>query len=401
MLEMLKKMLKAKEEQRAALMKKAGESTEVAEVRSIHGQVETLANEITELRGAIEAAEGEAAKGINIPPEARSKEDKVPSVELNPLGTYGQGQEQRTADQSEQVDYEKRGKDLIEQRSVTVASSGILLAQHQASDIKGTFNQVSSVIDGVTKKPLIGGESYKRPYLKGYGTGGYTTESGVPTTAEPEFGYADINKAKVTAYAEDTEELAKLPTANYAKEVEKGIQIAIKKKVAAEILVGAGTTNSLMGIFNSTIINVSTDLKISEITNTTLDDIIFSYGGDEDVEDAAVLILSKKDLKAFALLRGLNGEKLHKIVTNGNAGTIDTIPYIINSTCHDVASATTGQYCMAYGPLSNYELAIFSDVDITKSTDYKFKEGMICHRGVTFVGGNVAAHNGFLRVKKA
>ena len=56
---------------------------------------------------------------------------------------------------------------------------------------------------------------------------------------------------------------------------------------------------------------------------------------------------------------------------------------------------------MAYGPLSNYELATFSDTDIKRSTDVKFKEGMIAHRGVVFVGGNVAAHNGFLRIKKA
>ena len=55
---------------------------------------------------------------------------------------------------------------------------------------------------------------------------------------------------------------------------------------------------------------------------------------------------------------------------------------------------------MAYGPLSNYELATFSETEVSRSTDAKFKEGMIAHRGVVFVGGNVAAHNGFLRIKK-
>ena len=55
---------------------------------------------------------------------------------------------------------------------------------------------------------------------------------------------------------------------------------------------------------------------------------------------------------------------------------------------------------MAYGPMENYLLTVFSDVDIQRSTDYKFKQGMICHKGATFVGGNVVAHNGFIRVKK-
>lgn len=44
---------------------------------------------------------------------------------------------------------------------------------------------------------------------------------------------------------------------------------------------------------------------------------------------------------------------------------------------------------MAYGPLSNYQLTIFSDMDVQRSTDFKFKQGMIAHRGSVFAGGNV------------
>ena len=55
---------------------------------------------------------------------------------------------------------------------------------------------------------------------------------------------------------------------------------------------------------------------------------------------------------------------------------------------------------MAYGPLSNYEMPIFSDIDARKSTDYKFKQGQIAYRGDIFAGGAVAAYNGFIRVKR-
>jgi len=65
------------------------------------------------------------------------------------------------------------------------------------------------------------------------------------------------------------------------------------------------------------------------------------------------------------------------------------------------ASTQADDYCMAYGPLSNYMLAIFSDLEIKRSEDYKFKQGMIAHRGSVFVGGNVVSKNGFLRIKKA
>lgn len=299
---------------------------------------------------------------------------------------------------------EERGKALKENRSVTVGSSSVVLPKHDSPDIRPTFNEVSSLIDLVTIKPLMGGESFRQPYLKGYGTGGYTAEGDDYTTAEPIFGYADINKSKVTAYAEDSEEVQKLPAADYDGEVMKGVRIASRKKITREILIGDGTTNHIAGIFSTaaTAIDAATDKAITEIDETTLDEIVFSYGGDEDVEDAAVLILNKKDLKAFVTLRTDEGERVYDVVTKGNSGTIDGVPYIINSACKAVTDGATqtGDYSMAYGPLSNYMLTIFSDVDVQRSTDFKFKQGMIAHRSSVFVGGNVISKNGFLRVKK-
>ncbi len=130
---------------------------------------------------------------------------------------------------------------------------------------------------------------------------------------------------------------------------------------------------------------------------------MFSYGGEEDVESGAALILNKQDLKAFAKLRDDNGNRVHTISYNGNTGLIDGVPFIINSACGVLSGAgtTPDTYCMAYGHLSNYGLAIFSDIDIQRSTDYKFRSGQVAHRGSVYVGGNVIKWNGFVRVKKA
>ena len=89
-------------------------------------------------------------------------------------------------------DAEERGIALMEKRSVTIASTGVILPEYQASDIKPTFNEVSSLIDNVNIKTFKGGESFKPPYLAGYGTGDYTTEGGNPASAEPTFGYAEL-----------------------------------------------------------------------------------------------------------------------------------------------------------------------------------------------------------------
>ncbi|HDR6277315.1 TPA: phage major capsid protein [Bacillus cereus] len=300
---------------------------------------------------------------------------------------------------------EKRGQALMENRAVTVGSGNVVLPKHSATDIRPTFNEVSTLIDRVSSKTLKGGESYQQPYIKSYGEGDYTTEGNDYNTSETTFGYADITKAKVTAYSEDTEELQKLPAADYDAEVMKGITVATRKKLTREILIGTGATNRLVGIFSAaaTAIDSETDLEISAIDASTLDEIIYSYGGDEDVEDAAVLVLNKLDLKAFAKLRTSDGKKVYNVVSQGNSGTIDGVPFIINSACKAVSDAktTAGQYSMAYGPLSNYQLTIFSDMDVQRSTDFKFKQGMIAHRGSVFAGGNVISKNGFLRVKKA
>lgn len=300
---------------------------------------------------------------------------------------------------------EKRGQALMENRAVTVGSGNVVLPKHSATDIRPTFNEVSTLIDRVSSKTLKGGGSYQQPYIKSYGEGDYTTEGNDYNTSETTFGYADITKAKVTAYSEDTEELQKLPAADYDAEVMKGITVATRKKLTREILIGTGATNRLVGIFSAaaTAIDSETDLEISAIDASTLDEIIYSYGGDEDVEDAAVLILNKLDLKSFAKLRTSDGKKVYNVVSQGNSGTIDGVPFIINSACKAVSDAktTAGQYSMAYGPLSNYQLTIFSDMDVQRSTDFKFKQGMIAHRGSVFAGGNVISKNGFLRVKKA
>ena len=217
------------------------------------------------------------------------------------------------------------------------------------------------------------------------------------------FGYLTSSKVKVTAYAEITEELEKLPAADYQGEVLKGVNIALRKKISEQILRGAGTTNTFKGIFsaNCEALADATDLELSAIDENTLDEIVYAYGGDEEVEGGCVLILNKNDLRAFAGLRTAEGRKVYNV--DYKAKTIDGIPFIISSHCKAISAASTqaGEYGIAYGPLANYEVPIFSGVEVAKSTDYKFKDGIICYKASVFTGGNVIGYKGFLRVKKA
>ena len=300
-------------------------------------------------------------------------------------------------------DLEKRGAMLKEARVIQVSSEEILLPEHTDSNLAAyPFAQVSSLVDRVKVVNLNGGETYKKSFVKGSGIAGLTGEGEAYSETEPEFGYLTITKVKVTAYTEITEELEKLPSLPYQAEVIKNINLALKKKISEQILRGPGTANTFTGIFSdkATALKDAKSLEISTITDQTLDDIIFAYGGDEEIEGGAFLILNKNDLRAFAGLRTAEGRKVHTIDYVNS--TIDGIPYIINSYCKALTDTKTnaGEYVMAYGGLHNYEVPIFSPVEIGKSTDYKFKDGIISYKASVFTGGNVVGYNGFLRIKK-
>lgn len=309
-----------------------------------------------------------------------------------------------TKNNAEQRDIlEKRGKDLMENRTIKVSSDEVLLPEHVDSTLAPyPFKPVSELVDRVHTINLQGGETYTKSYVKSYGEAGTTEEGASYTETEPHYGYVTIPKVKVTAYTEITEELEKLPVINYQAEVIKNINISLRKKISQQIIKGDGTTNNFTGIFSdkADALKDQADLEISAIDENTLDDIVFAYGGDEAIENGACLIINKNDLRAFAKLRTKEGRKVHNIDYVNQ--TIDGIPYVLNGNCSALSdpSTGTGTYCIAYGSLFNYEVPIFSNVEIGKSTDYKFKDGIICYKASVFTGGNVVGYKGFVRVKK-
>lgn len=359
-------------------------------------KIEDLRNQIAELEDEL-AAQEEQNKEIIEEEEGR----KVMNNQVYTRKVSIETEEERRAQVEKR---EARAKALLEGRSVTIASSEVLVPEHDAKELATyPFKPYTSLVDLVKVVNLKGGESYEKAFVKDYGVAGTTEEGADYAEVEPTFGYANISKVKITAYTEVTEEVLKLPHLNYEAEVMKNINVALKKKLAQQITVGAGTTNTFKGIFagNVEALDANDDISISAITDTTLDEILFSFGGDEEVHAPAVLILNKLDLKAFATLRNTDGDKTYNV--DYKAQTIDGIPYVINSNCPALSASGTasGTFCMAYGTLDGYEMPIFSDVDVQRSTDYKFRQGIVCYKAVVFAGGNVGSFRSFLRVKKS
>ncbi len=433
MKDFLKKLIQRKKDEQTKLNKRMDESEDIKEVRSIGETLKTIAQEIAEAEAQLQAIENEPKDEPQEEPQEEQKDDearaddnldpneeeptnenverskdyvKVGGTDIRHMATTNlrggnpMDKEQREAQNKE---IEERAKLLKEGRAVTVASDNILLPKHQSNELATVpFRQVSTFYDLTKVRNLQGGESYEAPFTKSYGTGGLTEEGSAYTEAEPEFGTAKINKVKVTAYAEFSEELERLPNANYEAEIRKGVEIALKKKMAQQQIGGTGESNTFIGITSSNADNkavlASDDMELSKIDQDTLNKIIFAYGGDEEVEQKGVLVLNKADLLAFSLVKNDIGDHAYKIDLANQ--TINTVPYIINSNLTPLDTATKGQYSMIYGIPQYYETAIFSPVEIKKSYDYKFKDGMIAYRASVFAGGNTTAYRGFMRVKK-
>lgn len=441
--------IKELEKRMSALVKRSEESTDLEELEKIQKQLSILNEALKTLKAAQKASDDKHDEADDEDEdEDEDEDDKFANERMAVDKAYrknpnafkrkddghlkympGKGfipaEEGRNKSLDSALEQrEKAGNDLKENRSVksplsvfgelravTVTpaqgqSATIVVPNHYGTEINPTFNVVSSLIDGVAHLSVQGGESFRQAYISSIDAGNYTAEGANAANAETHFAYADINKTKVTAYAELTEELFKLPSAIYADTVFQNIRTSMRKLLSKEILIGAGGTNQLVGIFDdgATAIDSNTDISIADITDTTLDQIIYHYGGDEDVEDNAVLILNKTDLLAFAKVRTSTKQKFYDIQLNGNGGSINGIPFIINSACKAITATSgtsTGDYCMAYGSLSGYMLVEFSEMDVKRSDDFKFQQGMTAYRGSCFFGGNVTRRNAFLRVKKA
>ena len=382
MKEFLNSIIEARSAELSALKDAVKGETDASKVNEMFARAQALDAEITEARAKLAeisnpVQEREAAEARGVLPAAKVAK-------------------------TENADAEQRGKDLREGRSVTVASSSLVVPEHTSDQIREGFNEVPhSLIEGISYENFEGGDTYEVPYIVGYGTGDLKAEGADYATAEPTFGYATIAKNKITAYAEISREAQKLPSANYENKVIGGVRTAILKKLAALVILGTGSSQPT-GIFAASAIT-DNPVEVSAIGPDTLTDIVFAYGGEVDVDGLQTLILNKADLQAFAKVKmATNGLPAYKIENHGSWGYINGIHYVISNSCPALSKAATaaGTKCMAYGNLKSYVVSEFNPLEVEKSDDYAFKKGMTAFRGDVMLGGNVCASNAFVIVKK-
>ena len=303
------------------------------------------------------------------------------------------------------------------EKAVTLATGTIVQPTGAGSIIHDSLNsRVSSIVDQVYVENLEGMGALLEPYVitetdaKG---GKVSTNAGTARTAstDPTFGVAKIApyELNVTNYVDRN--ISRLSPANYYAKIYAMAMRAMRRKLADLIVNGDGqATPDMYGMKtakNQASSTIYATVNVSAIDENLLDELYFSYGGDEEVTGSARLFLNKADLKAIGKVRGTADKnrvfKVHPDPSNPNTGTIEDggtyIPYTIVSalTALTGADATSAAVqTMLYGSPLNYKLGLFGDYSIRVDESIKGVERMYTILGDAMVGGNLIVDKGFV-----
>lgn len=303
------------------------------------------------------------------------------------------------------------------EKSVTLATGTLAQPTGAGTNIRDALGYgVGAIIDQVYVQDLTGMSAYLEPYVisepdaKGAKV---TTAAGTARAAsdDPTFGVAKIAPYELTTTSYVDRNISKLTPANYYAKVFNMAMRAMRRDTVEMIFNGDGQANNdMFGIKtakNMAGSSIYASLDVEEVGPDLLTELMFAYGGDEELGGNCRLYLSKKDLLALGKLRGTNEKRrLFDIVpdaANPNTGTIreggTIVPYSISSKLTALSTATQGGEAiqtMVYGDPMNYELGLFGSYTVRVDESVKAVERMLTILGDAMVGGNLIVDKGFV-----
>ena len=313
----------------------------------------------------------------------------------------------------QQVSYttEEVMKGLGFHKSLLLSEESLVMPTRTSPTVRDGENRVSSILDQVSVMDLTGAQSYAVPILtqdlEAYTGDPFTLTGTKRQESDAEFDSAEINPYEVNVTSYVDRNLYRLTNVDYEGIIRTSAMRALRRKVAELIYNGGGT--KMLGIKNGKTVAGTSLVKtvsVADIAPGFLDDIVFSYGNDEETGGQARLFLNKRDLQAIGKLRDKDNKRVYSIVPdagNPNTGRIIEggliVPYTIGSALTDFTTAGSG-ISMVYGDPTNYLLGLFGPYSIRVDESYMAAERMNTILGDAFVGGNIVAPGGFIGVTK-
>ena len=390
MKEKLNKLLTDKKEQRNTLQQSMIDSDDKEARAAIGETLSKLAEEIADVEAMLadidQPAEQEAASENTDTENTENNNERG----MNIMATMDMRKQEgnKQAEARAQKLYES-GKDVIdnaEARAVLVSAGKLATPTEVAgiNDIMGA--RVSSVVDMVKVVDASGMGAYKVAYQKTDAAAATTAEGDEYHAGEPTFDFVEIKPQTETVLSYISKQARKQTPLAYASKVNESALVALRRRAAAII------TEKLLASELCVDKTVALDEKF-------LRTVALSYGGDESVIGAAVLQIHKADLITLGDVRGSDNKPVYEITpdaANPNTGIIKdgglSVTYVINSNL-------AGK--QVYGQMQNFELALFSNYEISVSEDFAFNKGLLAISGDVELGGDVTVQGGFVVAAQA
>lgn len=288
---------------------------------------------------------------------------------------------------------EARAKAFIESGKMTIensearavlVSSGQIATPTEVGGINDAVGaKVSSIVDLVKITDASGMGAYKVAYEDADAEAATQTEGGAYNESDPAYNFVEIKPQTEAVISYISKQTRKQSPLNYQQKVNASALVALRKRAAKLI------TDKLI----ASDLNVA--LPVDALDDKALRNIAFNYGGDESIVGAATLFINKADLVTLGDVRGTDKKPAYEITpdaSNPNTGIIKdgglSVPYCINS------NLPVGK--LAYGQAHNFELALFSDYEISVSEDFAFNKGLLAIAGDVELGGAVVVKGGFV-----
>lgn len=417
----LKKQLKAKEEARSALREKVKSSNEVAEVRSLGEQIESLNAEITELRSMIDSLPDDEEVGAGEERNQQSQEQRnTPQGGINILGAYGfnQGQsnqnEERSTDKydtpeyrSAFMDYVTKGtkSDSLEFRADATTGTGDLGAVIPTTVLNKIVERLKDhgrIWARVTKTSIKGGvqipKSNAKPTATWVAAGSMSDKQKKEVKGYISFKYHKLQCRVAVELVADT---VAMPV--FEETVSENIYEAMIVALEAAIISGSGNGQPL-GIINDT------DIPEKQIVEVSAEDL-GKYNTWTELfgkvprkyRSGAELILNDSDWTKY--VEGMvdaNGQPVAR-VTYGLDGTIqekllgkDAIP--VEDYLPSIDDAEEGDVIAIICKLPDY--MVNSNMQLFFKRYFNEENDEWVSKSTLIADGKLADHNGVVLIKK-